>query len=75
MIYNRQKINKKDYLYESINKCKNIKLTVEKGLSKFLDTRLLINNGIYETENTGKKQKYQPIRVLTSLKGIREMQF
>ena len=75
MIYNRQKINKKDYLYESINKCKNIKLTVEKGPSKFLDTRLLINNGIYETENTGKKQKYQPIRVLTSLKGIREMQF
>ena len=57
MIYNRQKINKKDYLYESINKCKNIKLTVEKGPSKFLDTRLLINNGIYETEYTGKKQR------------------
>ena len=34
-----------------------MKLTVEKGPSKFLDTRLLINNGIYETEYTGKKQR------------------
>ena len=49
-IYNRQKINKKDDLYESLNKYKNIKLTVEKSPPKFLDTRLLINNGIYETQ-------------------------
>ena len=50
-IYNRWKINKKDDLYESLNKYhKNIKLTVEKSPSKFLDTRLLINNGIYETQ-------------------------
>ena len=49
-IYNRRKINKKDDLYESLNKYKNIKLTVEKSPPKFLDTRLLINNGIYETQ-------------------------
>ena len=40
-----------NYLYESLNKYhKNIKLTVEKSPSKFLDTRSLINNGIYETQ-------------------------
>ena len=37
-IYNRLKINKKDNLYEALNKYKNIKLTVEKSPSKFLDT-------------------------------------
>ena len=50
-IYNRRKINKKDDLYETVNKYhKNIKLTVEKSLSKFLDTKSLINNRIYETQ-------------------------
>ena len=40
-IYNRRKINKKDDLYESLNKYhKNIKLTVEKSSSKFPDARL-----------------------------------
>ena len=49
-IYNRRKIDKKDDLYEALNKYhKTIKLTVEKSPSKFLDTKLLINNGIYET--------------------------
>ena len=50
-IYNRRKMNKKDDLYEALNKYhKNIKLTVEKSPSKFLDTKLLIKNGIYETQ-------------------------
>ena len=40
-INNRRKINKKDDLYESLNKYhKNIKLTVEKISSKFPDARL-----------------------------------
>ena len=55
---NRWKINKKDYPYEALNKYhKNIKLTVEKSPSKFLDTRLLINNGIYETQVYRKETK------------------
>ena len=57
-IYNRQKINKKDDFYEALNKYhKNIKLTLEKSPSKFLDTRLLINNGIYETQVYRKETK------------------
>ena len=36
---------------------KNIKLTVEKSPSKFLDTKLLINNGIYETQVNRKETK------------------
>ena len=48
-LYSRRKINKKDDLYEALNKYKYIKLTVEKSLSKFLDTRLLMKIGIYET--------------------------
>ena len=32
-------------------------LTVEKGPSKFLDTRLLINNGTYETRAYRKETK------------------
>ena len=57
-IYNRCKINKKDYLYEALNKYhKNIQVTVEKSPSKFLDTKLLINNGIYETQVYRKETK------------------
>ena len=57
-IQNRQKINEKDDLYEVLNKYhKNIKLTVEKSPSKFLDTKLLINNGIYETQAYKKETK------------------
>ena len=57
-IYNRQKIDKKDDLYEALNKYhKNIKLTVEKSPTNFLDTRLLINNGIYETQAYRKETK------------------
>ena len=75
-IYKRRKINKKGDLYEALNKYhKNINLTVEKSPKNVLDTRLLINNGIYELKYTGKKQRYQRIWILTSLKGIREMQF
>ena len=48
-LYSRRKINKKDDLYEALKKYKYIKLTVEKSLSKFLDTRLLMKIGIYET--------------------------
>ena len=47
-----------DDLYEALNKYhKNIKLTVEKSPSKFLDTRLLIHNGIYETQVYRKETK------------------
>ena len=57
-IYNRRKINKKDDLYEALSKYhKNIKLTVEKSPSKFLDTKLIINNGIYETQVYRKETK------------------
>ena len=57
-IHNRRKINKKDDLYEALNRPhKNIKLTVEKSPSKFLDKRLLINNGIYETQVYRKETK------------------
>ena len=73
-LYSRRKINKKDDLYEALNKYKNIKLTVEKSFSKFLDTRLLMNIGM-KLKYTGNKQIYQRIGVLASLKGIREMQF
>ena len=57
-IYNRRKINKKDDIYEALKKYhKQIKLTVEKSSSKFLDTKLLINNGIYETQVYRKETK------------------
>ena len=57
-IYNRRKIYKKDDLYETLNKDhKNIKLTVEKIPSEFLDTKLIINNGIYETQVYRKETK------------------
>ena len=57
-IYNRRKINKKDDLYEALNKYhENIKLTIEKSPSKLLDTKLLINNGIYETQLYRKETK------------------
>ena len=59
MIYTiDEKSTKKDYLYEALNKYhKNVKLTVEKSSSKFLDTRFLINNGIYETQVCMKETK------------------
>ena len=57
-IYNRQKVNTKDDPCEALNKYhKNIKLTVEKSPSKLLDTKLLINNGIYETQVYRKETK------------------
>ena len=57
-IYNRRKINKKDDIYEALKKYhKQIKLTVEKSSSKLLDTKLLINNGIYETQVYRKETK------------------
>ena len=47
-----------DDLYETLNRYhKNIKLTAEKSPPKFLDTRLLINNGIYETQVYRKETK------------------
>ena len=55
-IYNRRKIDKKD-LYESLNKYHKNMQTVEKGPSKFLDTRLLINNGTHETRAYRKETK------------------
>ena len=58
MIYTIDEKSTKYDLYESLNKYhKNIKLTVEKSPSKFLDTRLLINNGIYETQVYRKETK------------------
>ena len=59
MIYTiDEKSTKKDYLYEALNKYhKNVKLTVEKSSSKLLDTRFLINNGIYETQVCRKETK------------------
>ena len=67
---------KKDDLYEGLNKYyKNIKLTVEKSPSKFLDTRLLINNGIYEIQIYREETKIPTDWSLNILKGIREMQF
>ena len=72
-IYNRRKINKKDDLYEALNKYhKNIGLAVEKSPSKFLDTKLIKH---MKLKHTGKKQRYPRTGVQTSLKGIREMQF
>ena len=57
-IYKRRKINKKDDLYEALIKYhKNIKLTVEKSPPKFLGIRLLINNGVYETQVYRKESK------------------
>ena len=59
-IYNRRKINKKDDLYEALNKYhKNIKLTLEKSLLKFLNAKLLMNNGINETQIQTKETKVQ----------------
>ena len=47
-----------DDLYETLNRYhKNIKLTAEKSPPKFLETRLLINNGIYETQVYRKETK------------------
>ena len=57
-IYNRRKINKKDDLYEALNKYhKYIKLAIEKIPSMFLDTKLIINIGIYETQVCRKETK------------------
>ena len=49
--------------------------TVEKGPSKFLDTRLLINNGTHETRAYRKETKIPKHWGSNSLKGIREMKF
>ena len=57
MIYTIDKKSTKNDLYESLNEYKYIKLTVEKSPSKFPDTRLLINNGIYETQIYRKETK------------------
>ena len=69
-IYNREKINKKDespneYLQKYQAKCRKKSFKVPRyKIVKFL-----------KLNYTGKKQRYQRIGVLTSLKDIREMQF
>ena len=58
ILYNRRKINKQDNLYEALKKYrKNNKLTLEKRPLEFLDSKLLINNGIYETQVYRKETK------------------
>ena len=58
ILYIRRKINKQDNLYEALKKYrKNNKLTLEKRPLEFLDSKLLINNGIYETQVYRKKTK------------------
>ena len=51
------KNQQKNDLCEALNKYKNIKLTLEKSPSKFLDTKLLINNEIYEIQVYRKETK------------------
>lgn len=58
ILYNRRKINKQDNLYEALKKYrKNNKLTLEKRPLEFLDSKLLINDGIYETQVYRKETK------------------
>ena len=58
ILYIRRKINKQDNLYEALKKYrKNNKLTLEKRPLEFLDSKLLINNGIYETQVYRKETK------------------
>ena len=77
-IYKRLKTNQKNDLYEALNKYhNNIKVTLEKSPSRFLDTKSLINSGIYGTQVYRKETKIPTHRssLPTFLKGQREMQF
>ena len=49
-MFNRRKVNTKDILFESLNNYHpQIKLTIETNPKKFLDTKLILTNGIYNT--------------------------
>ena len=57
-IYTTDRYRQNDDLYEALNKYhENIKLTLEKNPSKFLDTKLLINNEVYEIQVNKKEAK------------------
>ena len=57
-IYNRCQKNTVDKLYDGLNKClAKVKLTIETNLLSFLDTEIIHNNGILETQVHRKKTK------------------
>ena len=57
-IYNRRKKNVEDSLFNSLNSYhKNIKLTIEVNPTKFLDTQLFNQNGVYNTKVFRKETK------------------
>ena len=57
-IYSKQIENQPDKIFEKLNNCHpNRKLTIEVNPSKFLDTEIMIKNGIIETSVVVKESK------------------
>ena len=57
-IYRKQIKNQRDNLFEKLNNYHlNIKLTIEVNPSKFLDTEIMIKNGIIETSVAAKESE------------------
>ena len=57
-IYSKQIKNQTDDLFEKLNNYHpNIKFTIEVNPSKFLDTEIMIKNGIIETSTVIKESK------------------
>ena len=75
-IYSKRIKNQPDKLFEKlINYHPNIKLTIEVNPSKFLDTEIMIKNGIIETSVAVKESKIPNHWSSAVPKSIKEMQF
>ena len=75
-IYSKRIKNQPDKLFKKLNKYyPNIKLTIEVNPSKFVDTEILIKNGIIETSVVVKKSKITNHWSSVVPKSIKEIQF
>ena len=74
-IYSKRIKNQPDKLFKKLNKYYPIKLTIEVNPSKFLDTEILIKNGIIETSVVVKKSKITNHWSSVVPKSIKEIQF
>ena len=75
-IYSKQIKNQPDKLFEKLNNYHpNIKLTIEVNPSKFLDTEIMVKNGIIETSAVVKESQIPNHWSSAVPKSINEMQF
>ena len=75
-IYSKRIKNQPDKLFEKLNNYNaDIKLTKKVNPSKFLDTEIMIKNGIIETSVVAKNLRYPITGYRQSRKCINEMQF